>query len=143
VAGDAALLKAFLLYRTYHGSAMSETVQRASIAAWQDETHVVANRERYRASFDAMLPVLAPVMDVYQPDAGFYIWAGVTGGDDTAFSRELFRRTHVTVLPGQFLARDAHGCQPGRGFVRMALVAGEAACAEAARRIAGFCRDQG
>jgi N-succinyldiaminopimelate aminotransferase len=146
VAGDAALLKPFLLYRTYHGSAMSETVQQASVGAWRDETHVVANRSRYRASFEAMLPVLAPVMDVYQPDAGFYIWAGVRndGGavrdDDTAFARELFRATHVTVLPGQFLAREAHGAQPGRGRVRMALVAGEAGCAEAAQRIAAFCR---
>lgn len=140
VAGDAALLKAFLLYRTYHGSAMSEMVQHASIAAWADEAHVVDNRRRYRASFDAMLPVLAPVMPVYQPDAGFYIWARVPGGDDAAFARELFRTAHVTVLPGQFLAREAHGAQPGRGFVRMALVAGEDACAEAASRIAGFCR---
>ncbi|MGE0392093.1 MAG: succinyldiaminopimelate transaminase [Vicinamibacterales bacterium] len=142
VAGDAALLKAFLLYRTYHGSAMSETVQQASLAAWRDEAHVVANRQRYRASFDAMLPVLAPVMDVYRPDAGFYLWAGVPGGDDAAFTRELFRATHVTVLPGQFLARDAQGMQPGRGRVRMALVAGEDACAEAARRIAAFCLAQ-
>ena len=148
VAGDAALLKAFLLYRTYHGSAMSETVQHASIAAWRDEAHVEVNRDRYRASFAAMLPALAPVMDVYQPDAGFYIWAGVPSGaggatgDDAAFARELFRATHVTVLPGQFLAREAHGTQPGRGFVRMALVAGEAACAEAAQRIAGFCRER-
>lgn len=142
VAGDAALLKAFLLYRTYHGSAMSETVQQASVAAWRDEAHVVANRERYRASFAAMLPVLSPVMDVYQPEAGFYIWAGVPGGDDTAFTRELFRATHVTVLPGQFLAREAHGTQPGRGRVRMALVAGETACAEGAQRLAAFCRGQ-
>ena len=84
--------------------------------------------------------VLAPVLEVYQPDAGFYLWARVPGGDDAAFARELFRQTHVTVLPGQFLAREAHGAQPGRGFVRMALVAGEDACTDAASRIAAFCR---
>ncbi len=142
VAGDAALLKAFLLYRTYHGSAMSETVQHASDAAWRDEAHVVLNRQQYRAAFEAVLPVLAPVMRVYQPDAGFYVWAEVPGGDDAAFARDLFAATHVTVLPGQFLAREAHGTQPGRGFVRMALVAGLDECREAAQRIAGFCRTQ-
>lgn len=140
VAGDAAVLKSFLLYRTYHGSAMSEAVQHASIAAWNDERHVRDNRTRYRESFEAVLPILAPVMEVYQPDAGFYVWARVPGGDDQAFARELFEATHVTVLPGQFLARDAHGSQPGRGYVRMALVAGREACLEAATRIAGFCR---
>lgn len=142
VAGDAALLKAFLLYRTYHGSAMSESVQHASLAAWRDEAHVVENRARYRAAFDVVLAELSPVMRVYQPDAGFYVWAEVPGGDDMAFARNLFAATHVTVLPGQFLAREAHGEQPGRGLVRMALVAGLDECHEAARRIAGFCRSQ-
>ena len=142
VAGDAAVLKAFLLYRTYHGSAMSEAVQHASIAAWNDESHVRDNRTRYRESFEAVLPILAPVMEVYQPDAGFYVWARVPDGDDQAFARDLFAATHVTVLPGQFLAREAHGSQPGRGYVRMALVAGREACLEAATRIAGFCRAQ-
>lgn len=143
VAGDARLLKAFLLYRTYHGSAMSEAVQHASVAAWRDEGHVRDNRAQYRAAFDAVLPVLGGVVEVYQPDAGFYVWARVPGGDDQAFARDLFAGTHVTVLPGQYLARDAHGTQPGRGYVRMALVAGREACAEAAHRIAGFCRAQG
>jgi N-succinyldiaminopimelate aminotransferase len=139
VAGDAALLKPFLLYRTYHGSAMSEVVQRASALAWSDEAHVRDNRARYRASFDAVLPVLEPVMDVHRPDAGFYLWARVPGGDDPAFARGLFETTHVTVLPGQFLTREAHGMQPGVGYVRMALVAGEAQCLEAARRISHYC----
>ena len=139
VAGDAAVLKSFLLYRTYHGSAMSEAVQHASVAAWNDEGHVRDNRTRYRESFEAVLPVLAPAMEVYRPDAGFYVWARVPGGDDQAFARELFAATHVTVLPGQFLAREAHGSQPGRGYVRMALVAGREACLDAATRIAGFC----
>ncbi len=142
VAGDAGLLKAFLLYRTYHGSAMSETVQAASAAAWADEAHVRENRRRYRETFDAVLPILAPVLGVYRPDAGFYVWAEVPGGDDEAFARALFARTHVTVLPGTFLAREAHGVQPGRGYVRLALVAGPEACQEAAGRIAAFCRDQ-
>lgn len=142
VAGDSALLKAFLLYRTYHGSAMSETVQLASIAAWQDEAHVVENRRRYRENFEAVLPVLGEVLSVYQPDAGFYVWGEVPGGDDLAFARDLFAATHVTVLPGQFLAREAHGVQPGRGCVRLALVSGVDECLEGARRIAAFCRRQ-
>ncbi len=140
VAGDAALLRQFLLYRTYHGSAMSTAVQHASIAAWSDETLVRDNRDRYREKFAAVVPVLEPALDVHEPDAGFYLWARVPGGDDERFARELFAAAHVTVLPGQYLARDAHGINPGRGYVRMALVADVATCAEGARRIAEFCR---
>lgn len=140
VAGDAALLRQFLLYRTYHGSAMSTAVQHASIAAWSDETLVRDNRDRYREKFAAVVPVLEPVLDVHEPDAGFYLWARVPGDDDERFARELFAAAHVTVLPGQYLARDAHGINPGRGYVRMALVADVATCAEGARRIAEFCR---
>jgi N-succinyldiaminopimelate aminotransferase len=140
VAGDAALLKRFLLYRTYHGCAMSVSVQRASIAAWQDETHVRDNREQYRAKFAALTPLLEPVLEIRQPDASFYFWAGVPGGDDETFARDLFADTHVTVLPGRYLARDAHGENPGRGFVRMALVPEIDECVEAARRIVEFCR---
>jgi len=140
VAGDAAILKKFLLYRTYHGCAMSLPVQHASIAAWGDESHVRDNRALYRAKFDAVVPMLEPVLDVRRPDAGFYLWAGVPGGDDEAFTRELFARTHVTVLPGRYLARDAHGENPGAGYVRIALVPGMDDCVEAARRIVEFCR---
>jgi len=140
VAGDAAILKKFLLYRTYHGCAMSLPVQHASIAAWGDESHVRDNRAQYRAKFDAVVPMLEPVLDVRRPDAGFYLWAGVPGGDDEAFTRELFARTHVTVLPGRYLARDAHGENPGAGYVRIALVPGIEDCVEAARRIVEFCR---
>ena len=140
VAGDADVLRRFLLYRTYHGCAMSQMVQEASIAAWQDEAHVQVNRAKYRAAFAAVLPILAPVMDVAAPDAAFYLWARVPGGDDEAFARDLFAATHVTVLPGQYLAREAHGVNPGRGYVRMALVAEAERCAEAAERIARFCR---
>jgi len=140
VAGDAGLLKGFLLYRTYHGSAMSLSVQHASIAAWSDEAHVEENREKYRAKFEAVVPILVPALDAARPDAGFYLWVRVPGGDDEAFARELFAATHVTVLPGQYLARDAHGINPGRGYVRIALVPELADCVDAANRIAAFCR---
>ena len=139
VAGDAQLLKRFLLYRTYHGCAMSLAVQHASIAAWNDERHVEDNRRQYREKFDALVPMLRSVMDVEKPDAGFYLWARVPGGDDERFARELFVATHVTVLPGQYLARDAHGANPGRGYVRMALVPPLSDCVEAAKRIGEFC----
>ncbi len=142
VAGDAALLKAFLLYRTYHGAALGPAVQRASIAAWGDEAHVEANRALYREKFARVTPILAEVMDVALPDAGFYLWArvpaAVCGGADTAFARELLAQYNVTVLPGSYLARDAHGTNPGAGRVRMALVAGVDECVDAARRIASF-----
>lgn len=138
VAGDARLLKPFLLYRTYHGCAMSAAVQHASIAAWRDETHVLQNRAWYRQKFEAVVPILQPALQAERPEAGFYLWAKVPGGDDETFARELFRRTHVTVLPGRYLARDAHGENPGRGYVRMALVPEFDACVEAATRIAQF-----
>jgi len=140
VAGDAALLKPFLLYRTYHGCAMSLPVQHASVAAWGDESHVRDNRAQYRAKFDAVVPMLEPVLGIRRPDASFYLWAGVPGGDDDeAFTRGLFARTHVTVLPGRYLARDAHGENPGAGYVRMALVPGFGDCVEAARRVVDYC----
>jgi len=140
VAGDAALLKQFLLYRTYHGSAMSPAVQHASIAAWNDEAHVRDNRARYREKFDAVVPMLDGALDTGQPDASFYLWARVPGGDDEAFARDLFAATHVTVLPGRYLGREAHGENPGSGYVRIALVPGLADCVEGARRIVEFCR---
>ncbi|RZJ08003.1 MAG: aminotransferase class I/II-fold pyridoxal phosphate-dependent enzyme, partial [Haliea sp.] len=139
VAGDAALLKSFLLYRTYHGSAMSPAVQAASIAAWGDEAHVVENRAMYRAKFADVTPILAQVLDVRLPDAGFYLWAGIEGtGDDARFARDLLAQYNVTVLPGSYLAREAAGSNPGAGRIRMALVAETAECAEAAQRIVQF-----
>jgi N-succinyldiaminopimelate aminotransferase len=145
VAGDARWIKPFLLYRTYHGSAMSTVVQTASIAAWNDEAHVVDNRAQYRAKFAAVTPLLAQVMDVALPDAGFYLWAkvperfgGIEGGSDTDFARELLAQYNVTVLPGSYLAREAHGHNPGAQRVRMALVAETAECVEAAQRIVQF-----
>lgn len=138
VAGDAALLEKFLLYRTYHGSAMSPVFQAASVAAWNDERHVSANRALYAAKFDAVTGQVASVLDVCRPEAGFYLWARVPDGDDAAFARALFEAEHVTVLPGSFLARDAHGTNPGRGYVRLALVAPLEECIEAAYRIVRF-----
>jgi len=143
VAGDAAILQQFLLYRTYHGSAMSPVVQAASIAAWGDEAHVVDNRNQYRTKFAQVTPVLAQVLDVQLPDASFYLWAGVPEGwqgDDAAFAKALYEKEHVTVLPGSYLAREVNGANPGRGRIRMALVAETAECLEAAERIARFVR---
>ncbi|MBA5689256.1 succinyldiaminopimelate transaminase [Rugamonas apoptosis] len=142
VAGDAEVLKKFLLYRTYHGSAMSATVQAASVAAWNDETHVEQNRAQYRAKFDAITPLLREVMDVELPDAGFYLWADVsrTGLSDTEFAQRLYAEYNVTVLPGSFLAREAHGLNPGRNRIRMALVSSTEEGLEAARRIVQFCK---
>ncbi len=143
VMGDAAILKQFLLYRTYHGSAMSPVVQAASVAAWGDEQHVIENRNLYRTKFAQVTPVLAEVLDVKLPDASFYLWAGVPAGwqgDDAAFAKALYEKEHVTVLPGSYLAREFNGVNPGRGRVRMALVAETAECLEAAERIARFVR---
>ena len=145
VAGDANLIRPFLLYRTYHGCAMGLATQQASIAAWRDEAHVRENRALYRAKYAAVVPMLAPVMTAPAPDAGFYLWAkvperGRAVGDDAAFARDLFAKTHVTVLPWSFLARDAHGTNPGAGYVRMALVPEHDACVEAVARIVDFCR---
>ena len=141
VAGDAQILKNFLLYRTYHGSAMSGPVQQASIAAWSDEDHVVANRAEYRRKFAEVTPVLEKVLDVRLPDAAFYLWAGVKGSD-TDFARELLAQYNVTVLPGSYLAREVAGRNPGAGRVRMALVADTAECLEAAQRIVKFVQSQ-
>ena len=138
VAGDARLMKAFQLYRTYHGSAMSPPVQRASIAAWNDERHVEANRALYRAKFAQVTPLLAAVLDVALPDAGFYLWAAVPGGDDIGFAQGLLAQYNVAVLPGSLLARDAQGFNPGQGRIRMALVAPVEECLEAAQRIVSY-----
>ena len=140
VAGDASVIERFLLYRTYHGSAMSLPVQAASIAAWNDEAHVVANRELYRTKFAQVTPLLAGVLDVKLPDAAFYLWAGVPGGDDVAYARGLLAQYNVAVLPGSLLARQAHGVNPGTGRIRMALVATVEECLEAAQRIVAYTR---
>ena len=141
VAGDAQLVKRFLLYRTYHGSAMNPVVQAASATAWNNEAHVLENRRLYREKFEQITPLLAEVLNVQLPDAGFYLWAHIgtcCGGSDTAFARDLYEQYNVTVLPGSFLAREAQGHNPGAGRIRMALVAEPAACLEAAQRIRAF-----
>ena len=138
VAGDATILKAFLLYRTYHGSAMNPAVQQASAVAWGDETHVVANRQQYRDKFAQVTPIVAAALDVALPDAGFYLWARVPGHDDIGYARGLLAQYNVTVLPGSLLARESHGINPGSGRIRLALVADAAECIEAARRIASY-----
>jgi N-succinyldiaminopimelate aminotransferase len=137
VAGDAAVLKSFLLYRTYHGSAMNPAVQAASAAAWRDEAHVVENRRLYREKFAAFHAKLAPVSAIAMPDAGFYFWLRV-GGDDAAVARTLLGQYNVSVLPGSYLARDVGGVNPGAGFIRIALVAPPAECDVAADRLAAF-----
>lgn len=137
VAGDSELLKKFLLYRTYHGAALSVPIQKASIAAWQDENHVIENRALYRQKFIAVCDILKDALDFTIPEAGFYLWPQVPG-DDQAFARALLAKTNVTVLPGSFLSRDAQGINPGAGHVRMALVAPLQDCIEAAYRIKHF-----
>jgi N-succinyldiaminopimelate aminotransferase len=141
VAGDAAILKSFLLYRTYHGCAMPVQTQLASVAAWNDEAHVRANRDLYREKYDAVLDILQPVMDVQRPDGGFYLWAK-TPMDDADFTRDLFAAEHVTVVPGSYLSREVDGFNPGAGRVRMALVAPLAECVEAATRIRAFIQSK-
>ncbi|MEN3290770.1 MAG: N-succinyldiaminopimelate aminotransferase [Burkholderiales bacterium] len=143
VAGDADILKKFLLYRTYHGGAMSPSIQAASIAAWNDEQHVAENRAKYIAKFRQITPVLQEVLDVDLPDASFYLWAKVdkhVAISDTEYARRLYAEYNVTVLPGSYLAREAHGINPGRNRVRMALVAEVDECLEAARRIVEFTK---
>lgn len=137
VAGDAKIISAFLRYRTYHGCAMPPATQSASIAAWSDEAHVAHNRQLYRDKFDAVLEILSPIMDVSQPDAGFYLWAK-TPIADTDFSRDLFEQYNVNVLPGRFLARDTKPGNPGLNRIRMALVAPQDECVEAAMRIRDY-----
>lgn len=137
VAGDGELMPQFLQYRTYDGCTVPSITQAASIPAWQDETHVQANRAQYRAKFDAVLDILAPVMQVERPQAGFYLWPQ-TSMDDESFTRELYRRENVLVLPGRYLSRTAHGIDPGHKRVRMALVASVDECREAATRIRRF-----
>jgi len=134
VAGDSELIKAFLLYRTYHGCAMPPVHQMASIAAWNDENHVIENRRRYTEKFASVIDILSSVIDVKQPDAGFYLWLKTPIADDK-FARDLFATQNVTVLPGSYLSRDVNGNNPGKQHVRMALVAPLEECITAANRI--------
>ncbi|MDT8453158.1 MAG: succinyldiaminopimelate transaminase [Gammaproteobacteria bacterium] len=137
VAGDAEVMKAFLLYRTYHGCAMSPVTQMASIAAWNDEEHVVENRRLYQQKFDAVLAILSPVCAVQKPEAGFYLWLYIDM-DDADFARRLFDQKNVTVLPGSYLSRTVDAQNPGSQHIRMALVASLDECIDAANRIKQF-----
>jgi N-succinyldiaminopimelate aminotransferase len=139
VAGDAAVLEKFALYRTYHGCAMNPAVQAATIAAWNDEAHVIENRRLYAEKFELAIRELSPVLPVPKPDAGFYLWLR-TPIADTAYAQQLYRDYNVSVLPGSFLAREANGINPGANFIRLALVAGVDETQEAVRRIAEFTR---
>jgi N-succinyldiaminopimelate aminotransferase len=134
VAGDAEILGKFLLYRTYHGSAMNPAIQVASIAAWNDEQHVVENRRLYRDKFAGVVPLLQEVTEVQLPQAGFYLWLK-TPIDDVEFAKHLYQKYNVVVLPGSLLAREAHGVNPGQNRVRIALVASIEECLEAAQRL--------
>lgn len=142
VAGDSVALAQYLSYRTYQGCALPPPTQAASISAWNDETHVRANRDQYRAKFEAVLEILAPVMPVERPEASFYLWPQ-TPQDDETFTRELYARENVLVLPGSYLSRDAQGMNPGRNRVRLALVASLQECVEAAQRIRGYVESSG
>lgn len=137
VAGDPALIKPYLLYRTYHGCAMPVPTQLASIAAWSDDAHAAANRALYREKFARVVPVLQPLLDVVEPDGGFYLWPDVQR-DDEAFTRELFAAHNVTILPGSYLARDTAAGNPGKRRVRISLVATVEECVSAAQRIRTF-----
>ncbi len=139
VAGDRAILDRFLLYRTYHGCTMPMPTQAASIAAWGDEGHVLANRNQYRDKYDAVVPILQPWLEFSRSEAGFYLWLRIPSGHDEQFARGLFEQQYVTVLPGSYLSRTHGGVNPGRGYVRVALVAETERCIEAARRIAAYC----
>lgn len=137
VAGDEKIIEAFTLYRTYHGCAMNPAVQAASVAAWNDEAHVIGNRTLYAQKFNDVTPLLTDILEVAVPDAAFYLWAKIKDNaiSDTEFAIKLYRDLNITVLPGSFLAREAHGINPGKNFIRMALVASYDECIEAAKRI--------
>ncbi|HQN41994.1 MAG TPA: aminotransferase class I/II-fold pyridoxal phosphate-dependent enzyme, partial [Pseudomonadales bacterium] len=139
---DARLIERYRLYRTYHGAALPVPVQRASIAAWQDEAHVVENRARYRQKFAAVLDILRGSLDVVRPGGGFYLWPRVPL-DDQQFTRELYRQQKLTVVPGSFLSRDVNGDNPGACHVRLALVAELDECIEGAERLRRFVEGLG
>jgi N-succinyldiaminopimelate aminotransferase len=145
VAGDPKVLSRFLLYRTYHGSAMSVPTQLASIAAWNDDAHAATNRRLYQEKFDRVIPILSAVLEVERPADGFYLWTDVQG-DDERFARDLFATQNITVLPGRYLSRSSaagagareHNAGPGAGRIRISLVPSVGQCIEAAERIRTF-----
>jgi len=112
-------------------------VQAASAAAWKDEAHVRENRRLYAQKFAATLGLIKAPLAADMPQGGFYYWMR-TPTADTEFARELYRDRNVLVLPGSFLARDAHDENPGADYIRVAMVAPLAECVEAIARIADF-----
>jgi N-succinyldiaminopimelate aminotransferase len=137
VAGDPHIIARYLLYRTYHGNAMPLPTQAASTAAWNDDAHVAANRRLYQEKFSRVLPILSPLIDVTRPAGAFYLWPHV-GGDDEAFTRDLFATQNVTLLPGSYLGRSSARENPGAGRVRISLVPDVDSCVTAAERIREF-----
>lgn len=139
VAGDGSLMADYMKYRTYHGATLSNTAQEASVVAWGDEAHVRANRDAYRQKFDAVLDILGGLqgLEVYRPEAGFYLWGKIAGSDED-FTRAIYEAESVKLLPGSYLSRTAHGFNPGANYVRMALVASVEECIEAASRMRRF-----
>ncbi|PPD57126.1 MAG: succinyldiaminopimelate transaminase, partial [Methylotenera sp.] len=137
VAGDAKIIQAFTLYRTYHGCAMNPAVQAASETAWNDDAHVIENRQLYAQKFKTVTPMLSGVLQVKLPDAAFYLWAKIKNPaeTDTSFALKLYRDLNITVLPGSYLAREVNDINPGKNFIRLALVASLEECVEAAKRI--------
>ena len=137
VAGDAKIIEAFTLYRTYHGCAMNPAVQAASETAWNDDAHVIVNRQLYAEKFKTVTPMLSDVLEVEMPDAAFYLWAKIKNPaeTDTSFALKLYRDLNITTLPGSYLAREVNGVNPGKNFIRLALVASLEECVEAANRI--------
>jgi len=137
VAGDASIIEAFMLYRTYHGCAMNPAVQAASETAWNDDVHVIENRQLYAEKFKTVTPMLSSVLEVEMPDAAFYLWAKIKNPaeTDTSFALKLYRDLNITTLPGSYLAREVNGVNPGKNFIRLALVASLEECVEAANRI--------
>ncbi len=141
VAGDAAIIQKFLLYRTYHGSAMPISTQYASIACWKDEQHVQQNRDIYRQKYKAFIDILSPVIDIKAPPGSFYIWLKLPCGDDEKFTKRLFEEQHISVLPGSYLSRKTGQANPGHGYARIALVAPLEECIEAAQRIRTYLKN--
>ncbi len=125
IAGDAEILKAYMVYRTYIGCASPLPLQHAAAVAWADQEHVEGFREKYKKNFE----VAKEVLGVEAPEATFYIWLKVE--DEIAFTTKLYKEYNLKVIPGSFLGREGEG----QGYVRLALVYEEAQTREALERI--------
>ena len=130
IAGDAEILQEYMKYRTYVGCASPLPLQRAAAAAWSEESHVATSREIYKKNF-----LLAKeILDIEVPEATFYIWLKVENA--LAFTQNLYKNYNIKVLPGEFLAReDENGVNPGKDYIRIALVESEENTKQALQRI--------